>query len=313
MRENLKSEKGAITLIVLVGMLFLTTFLISMYIATANKAQDSAETTKQIQEEYNNIEEANAIYDTYFADKEIIPIYTKEQLEKIGTGEQITIDGKIYTFTPNGYYTLKNDLDLGGYYNISTNAWEVADGKEWTPLPSTFTGILDGLGHTITGLYINDSTASNQGLFGTLKGTVKNLNILGSYINAKENIDGIAGVNQGKIENCNDDGVILSISTNNGKVQVGGIWYESVENYMNGQPILIDFTIDNEIYCSPEGMAWKSWCSEEEYNKVGAQYLDEKDMIINDLNLLLSDDGTLVKGADFIIEGENYTWITEEQ
>ena len=227
MKINPKSEKGAITLIVLVGMLFLTTFLMSMYIATANKAQDSSETTKQIQEEYNNLEEANAIYDSYFADKEIIPIYTREQLEKIGSGEQITIDGKIYTFTPNGYYILKNDLDLGGYYNTSTNTWEVPDGKEWTALPSTFTGILDGLGHTITGLYINDSTASNQGLFGTLKGTVKNLNILGSYIKANESVGAIAGLNEGTIQNCKNKATV--IGTNN----VGGIAGNLTKNIVN--------------------------------------------------------------------------------
>lgn len=227
MKINPKSEKGAITLIVLVGMLFLTTFLISMYIATANKAQDSAETTKQIQEEYNNLEEANAIYDSYFADKEIIPIYTREQLEKIGTGAQITIDGKIYTFAPNGYYTLKNDLDLGGYYNTSTNTWEVPDGKEWTALPSTFTGILDGLGHTITGLYINNTSASNQGLFGTLNGTVKNLNILGSYINAKDYVGAIAGLNEGTIQNCNNKATV--IGTNN----VGGIAGNLTKNIVN--------------------------------------------------------------------------------
>lgn len=227
MKINPKSQKGAITLVVLITMLFLTAFLMSMYIGLANKAQTSAETTKQIQEKYNNIEEANAIYDSYFADSDIIPIYTREHLEKIGSGEPITINGKIYTFSPTAYYTLKNDLDLGGYYDETTKTWTAKAGDEWTPLSSSFTGILDGLGNTITGLYINDTTSSNQGLFGTLKGTVKNLNILGSYVSAKDYVGAIAGLNEGTIQNCNNKATVI------GTNYVGGIAGNLTENIVN--------------------------------------------------------------------------------
>ena len=215
MKINPKSQKGAITLVVLVAMLFLTAFLMSMYIGIANKAKTSAETTKQIQEKYNNIEEAKAIYDSYFVDAEVIPIYTKEQLKKIGLGEQVTVNGKIYTFSPNAYYTIQNDLDLGGYYNETTGSWTAEE--EWMPLTSSFTGVLDGLGNTITGLYINDAEASYQGLFGTLKGTVKNLKLFGSYISANEYVGAIAGLNEGTIENCYNKATVV------GANYVGGI------------------------------------------------------------------------------------------
>ena len=43
MRANPKSEKGAVTLIVLVTMLFLIAFLMTMYIRLANKSGTSAE------------------------------------------------------------------------------------------------------------------------------------------------------------------------------------------------------------------------------------------------------------------------------
>lgn len=241
MRINPKSQKGAITLIVLVSMLFLTAFLMSMYIGIANKARTSAETTKQIAEKYNNLEEANDIYDSYFSQSEIIPIYTREHLEKIGSGESITINGKIYTFSPNGYYTLQNDLDLGGYYDETTKAWTALEEDEWFPLPLTdgtgnqykFTGILDGLGHSISGMYIDNPTGTNLGLFGILEGTVKNLTIIDGYINGQINIGAIAGTNNGTIKNCYDSAIILALSSDNGKVQVDGIWYESVEDYIN--------------------------------------------------------------------------------
>lgn len=208
MKIKLKSEKGAITLIVLVAMLLLTTALMNMYIITANKAQTSAEATKQIAEKYNNIGNAEDIYTSYFTDVEVIPIYTREQLEKIGSGEQIQIYDKTYTFKPNAKYILQNDLDLGGYYDETTKTWTVAAGKEWTPITDKFTGILDGLGHTISGIYINKPNESNQGLFGTLKGTVKNLKMIDGYINGKSNTGAIAGTNEGTIENCHYEGMV---------------------------------------------------------------------------------------------------------
>ena len=111
MNRKLKSEKGAITMIVLVSVLFIMAFLISLYIRVANKAQASAETTKQIAQKYNNLDELNSIYEK--VEDKVIPIKTREQLEKIGSGEQVLIDGKIYTYSSDGYYTLVNDIDLG--------------------------------------------------------------------------------------------------------------------------------------------------------------------------------------------------------
>ena len=237
MKINPKSQKGAITLVVLVGMLFLTAFLMSMYIAIANRAQNSAETTKQIQQQYNNLNEANAIYDSYFADTDIIPIYTKEQLAKIGSEEQVLINNKVYTFSVDGYYTIQNDLELGGVYNENTETWS---GTEWTPLTNEFTGTLDGLGHTITGLYINNSE-DNQGLFGTLKGTVKNLNIKGSYIKGNSYVGSIAGKNEGEIINCYNTSAII------GNTNVTGGYFKSVTTG-NQIEVWSDDVLEENVY-----------------------------------------------------------------
>lgn len=184
MKINPKSEKGAVTLVVLASMLFLTALLISMYIGIANKAQTSAETTKQIQETYNNIENADEMYASYFSDDEIIPIYTKEQLEKIGSGEQLTINGKIYTFSSDAYYIIQNDLNLEANYDEGTKKW-IIEGKEWILDTIGFAGTIDGLGHTITVMYTNNLDETNQGLFETLKERIKNLSITESYTNAE--------------------------------------------------------------------------------------------------------------------------------
>lgn len=212
MNKSLKSERGAITLVVLVTMLFLIAFLMTMFLKVANKAQTSAETTEQIKQKYNNLGDTEIIYQSYFSDENIIPIYTVEQLKKIGSGEQVEINGKIYTFATNGYYVLETDLDLGGTYDEETDTWS----GEWESITNEFTGVLDGIGHEITGLYINNSN-DNQGLFGELNGTVKNLNISKGYIKANNYVGAIAGKNNGTIKNCYNQVTI------EGKSYIGGI------------------------------------------------------------------------------------------
>lgn len=188
---NLKSEKGAITLIALVTMLFLISFLMSMYIKLSNKAQSSAEATAEIAAKY-----ARAGQDVIIAEEnQVIPIKTVEDLKLICSGQTKMIEGIVYKFSADAYYAIQNDLDLG-----------CNEDNQWVPLPlyedEDFTGILDGLGHTITNLYI-ENNQNNQGFFGTLDGTIKNLKVEHSYVNGITNLDLIAGLNNGTIVNCN--------------------------------------------------------------------------------------------------------------
>lgn len=228
MKINPKSEKGAITLVVLVGMLFLTVFLMSVYIKLSNKAQTSAETTKKIAEQYNNIEDAEKIYESYFANTDIIPISTKEQLEKIGSNEEMLIDGKVYTFSSDAYYTLKKDLDLGGIYNKSTDTWS---GKQWIPITNEFTGTLDGLGHTITGIYLGENEET-QGIFKELKGTIKNVYIKDSY--KVKNMNGLlAGTNSGEIINSYYEKALIGLK---------------VGDYVNYTPATGEYKVANGTY-----------------------------------------------------------------
>ena len=83
--------------------------------------------------------------------------------------------------------------------------------KSWTPIGKTgaarFTGIYDGNGHTLTGLYINSLTLDYAGLFGyvgianVLSG-VFNLGVSGN-VTGRQYVGGIVGyLYAGKIENC---------------------------------------------------------------------------------------------------------------
>ena len=233
MRKSFESEKGAISLIALVTVLFIMSFLMSTFIVLSNRAQISAETTAEIARKYNNIGDANSIYNTYLPDEDIIPIYTVDHLRQIGSGNQIEIDGKYYTYSEDGYYILKNDLDLGGY-DYTNDTW--INANQWSPLPLTFTGYLDGLGHTIKGLYINEPSSNYQGLFGELNGTVKNINIEDSYVIGNGYVGAIAGLNNGTIINCKNTGNI------SGNTNVTGGFFTEV-----GQNGIIDVWSENNV------------------------------------------------------------------
>lgn len=77
-------------------------------------------------------------------------------------------------------FKLTNDIDM--------NVEPYNTGKGWTPIPS-FMGTLDGDGHAIKHLYINDPELENVGLFSNLDSEsttqVVNLALLDVSITAK--------------------------------------------------------------------------------------------------------------------------------
>lgn len=97
-------------------------------------------------------------------------------------------------------YGFRNNVDAGNYnINAELTADIVinknlldADGSintyptyEWTPIGSKygFQGTFDGKGHTISGLFVDavyNDIMLNVGLFASLSGTIKNLNIMNS-------------------------------------------------------------------------------------------------------------------------------------
>ena len=112
--------------------------------------------------------------------------------------------------------TLKADIKL--------NTDDVpASGNEWTPIGNSddnvFSGIFDGNGHTISGLYINVTGSLKgslyQGLFGCVEdGTVQNLIVTGSVTvknTASKNVScigGIVGSADKAVQNCGFYGIV---------------------------------------------------------------------------------------------------------
>lgn len=98
-----------------------------------------------------------------------------------------------------------------------TEGWEswnetTAPAKNWTPIGSyekQFIGILDGDGHSVSGIYIN-STTNYQGLVGYLGegGTLQNLGVKASYIKGRNIVGGLCGMNSGTMTNCYNNGSV---------------------------------------------------------------------------------------------------------
>jgi len=140
----------------------------------------------------------------------------------------------IYTFQElsdirenlSGCYVLMNDIDMSGEL----------DSEGFMPVGTAaepFTGVFDGMGHTISGLRINNpSGRSRIGLFGSVNGgTIRDLNIkAGSVITgtaAADTAGGLAGFNDGgTITGCSFTGTVTASSVAGG-IAGGLVGYNS--------------------------------------------------------------------------------------
>ncbi len=105
--------------------------------------------------------------------------------------------------------TLANDIDLSSVCSAESGISWTAIGCEDIGGKHPFGGVFEGGGHSVTGLYINNSGKS-QGLFGVVSGTVRGLTVSGE-ITASSAVGGIAGWNYGRIENCRSNVVINAL------------------------------------------------------------------------------------------------------
>ena len=129
---------------------------------------------------------------------------------------------------------LTADIDLNPDMKISEDGTVTGNPDPWTPIGTDinpYRGTFDGNGHTISGLYINDSSDNYQGLFGYVgsSGKVQNLSVSGN-VSGSNSVGGVVGLNSGNVENCYNTG---EVSGNN---YVGGVvGYNSgnVENCYN--------------------------------------------------------------------------------
>lgn len=118
-------------------------------------------------------------------------------------------------FSKGKYFKQTADISLNSNVlnDDGTLTADTANLAQWTPIGQgatlqsyyAFQGHFDGDGHTISGIYINDSTRQDLGLFGFIHkdGTVTNLKITDSYVLGTGAVGAIAGqLHDGNITYC---------------------------------------------------------------------------------------------------------------
>jgi len=144
------------------------------------------------------------------------------ELQAMGTNED----------TLKKTYFLYGDIDAS-----ATKTWN----QDTTPsayqgfmpvgnVESPFTGIFDGLNHTVDGLYINLPAMDYVGLFGRSSGAIQNIGLVGDSITGHDFVGGVAGLSM-DITNVYNTGTI------SGQKLVGGITgsgYDITDAYNTG-------------------------------------------------------------------------------
>ena len=134
----------------------------------------------------------------------------------LSNGAKVNLNGASSGFSVNGTaYTVIRDVNqlqaissaLSGRYVLALNI-DASDTVNWnagagfvplgtgTSSVTTFTGVLDGLGHAVSGLTINRPTTNYVGLIGSTGGSVvRNIGIVGGSISGRNYVGGLIGAN----------------------------------------------------------------------------------------------------------------------
>ncbi len=130
-------------------------------------------------------------------------------------------------FLANDIVVNENLLSLLGK-DKNGNVTNGANFKAWNPMGYyidgsnyvSYAGTFDGNGHTISGLYFNDSSRELVGLFGrTTEGaSIKNVGVVDSYFKGGDYVGGVCGMNGDTITNCYNTGEV-----NGSGSSVGGV------------------------------------------------------------------------------------------
>ncbi len=176
--------------------------------------------------------------------------------ENFSAGDSITLSGASAALTINSTsYTLLQTIgdvqgisgDLTGHYALAqdidasaTVGWN--SGAGFVPLGdggTSFTGTFDGLGHTISDLFIDNTTALYVGLFGNANGpTIENVGLVGGSVSGGDSADvgGLVGhVNSGTISNAYTTGDVSGGTEANVGGLAGNLFHDTVsDSYATG-------------------------------------------------------------------------------
>ncbi len=117
-----------------------------------------------------------------------------------------------------------NSTGLSGNYVLGNNLTDsVTSGPGFTPIGNSntaFTGVFDGLGHTLSGLYIDTPSNNYVGLFGVVGsgGIVRDIGIVGGSVTGNFAVGELVGRNSGTVSNTYATGSVTGSATVGGLV-----------------------------------------------------------------------------------------------
>ena len=158
----------------------------------------------------------------YMVDGQTRPFGQWEYSTTIRNSHQLELIG-MNAVTLEANYTLANDIDLGPDLANPSSMWSSAGfvpiGTGDINVPA-FTGAFDGQNHTISNLFISQTSGSNfVGLFGSIGsgGVVFNVGVKNADVTAPAFVGALAGDNQGVVFNAYSTGWVT------GFITVGGL------------------------------------------------------------------------------------------
>lgn len=175
-----------------------------------------------------------------FAATELDGTGTEEDPYLIGTPEELAFlakqvnSGASYA---NEFFSITADIDLSNHEWIPIGGWNAALNEA---TENQFAGILDGGGHTISGMQIGEEASSNNtlqyvGLFGYTGGesrifdvSIAESSIYSAFAENDASTDGsyigiLVGHSQGTVESCEVAGIIECGSSDDTWLDVGGL------------------------------------------------------------------------------------------
>lgn len=172
---------------------------------------DESSSSKTDEEEENCVGEAGKAWDGTTAKTFACGSGTKLNPYIIQTAEQLAklsfiVGAKDPAYNADTYFKLGADIVLHDEKLVDDKGALVADSTKlikWTPIGNAnvaFAAHFDGDGHTVSGMFIN-TTSTHNGLFGNVSGLVKNVTVTNSWVQGGKFSAGVAGYNEGSIEN----------------------------------------------------------------------------------------------------------------
>ena len=260
---NLKRNQKGITLIALIVTIIVVLIIAGVAISVLlgengilkNASKAKTETEIGLKEEIETLDELELLLGSQetpwneniassFAggDGTELSPYLIENAQQLAYFAKQVNDGEDFE---GNYIKIINDIDLGyrkwtpiglGYTGERT-----ADGVTTT---TEFKGDLDGDGHVISNLNIQEADMHGVGLVGVLgeKGTVENIKVSRGRIIGRSCVAGIIGLSKGDVINCSNSAEVISKrdNTDNSGRLAGGI-----VGALSGQGIVIKDCINN--------------------------------------------------------------------